>query len=156
MRPSLQTSGAAVAEDNGLGELTLDKKKKKKKKAAFVESVSLVSRHPASPWCHEGSSLVFVTSVTPDPSYVLCSCMQDAPAAGDNEEAAAEEDPEAGAGLDLSLTKKKKKRKPKARTDEEFGAMVEDAEGVAVDGAPSVILHPGRRCGALQPMRVLT
>ena len=35
-------SVAAVA-DNGLGELTLDKKKKKKKKAAFVESVSLVS-----------------------------------------------------------------------------------------------------------------
>ena len=32
-----------MAEDNGMGELTLDKKKKKKKKAAFVESVSLVS-----------------------------------------------------------------------------------------------------------------
>ena len=32
-----------MADDNGLGELTLDKKKKKKKKAAFVESVSLVS-----------------------------------------------------------------------------------------------------------------
>ncbi|CAK0743158.1 hypothetical protein CVIRNUC_001448 [Coccomyxa viridis] len=86
-----------VADDNGLGELTLDKKKKKKKKAAFVES--------------------------------------DAPVAGDSEEAAAEEDAEAGAGLDLSLTKKKKKRKPKARTDEEFGAMVEDTEGAAVDGA---------------------
>ena len=39
----LQTNAAVVADDNGLGELTLDKKKKKKKKAAFVESVSLVS-----------------------------------------------------------------------------------------------------------------
>ena len=38
--PSLQTDVVAVAEDNGMGELTLDKKKKKKKKAAFVESVS--------------------------------------------------------------------------------------------------------------------
>ena len=87
---------------------------------------------------------------------MLCSCMQDAPAAGDNEEAAAEEDAEAGAGLDLSLTKKKKKRKPKARTDEEFGAMVEDTEGAAVDGAPSVIPHEGRRCCALRPTRLLT
>ena len=83
--------------------------------------------------------------------------MQDAPAADDNEEAAAEEDAEAGAGLDLSLTKKKKKRKPKARTDEEFGAMVEDTEGTAVDGAPSVILYEGWRCCcALRPMRALT
>ena len=81
--------------------------------------------------------------------------MQDAPAADDNEEAAAEEDAEAGAGLDLSLTKKKKKRKPKARTDEEFGAMVEDAEGMAVDGAPFAILCEGRRCCASQRMRVL-
>jgi translation initiation factor 2 subunit 2 len=51
---------------------------------------------------------------------------------------------EEAAGLDLSLGKKKKKRKPKARTDEEFGALVEEAEGAADgdkenenDGLPS-------------------
>ena len=82
--------------------------------------------------------------------------MQDAPVAGDSEEAAAEEDAEAGAGLDLSLTKKKKKRKPKARTDEEFGAMVEDTEGAAVDGAPSINPYEGQRCCALRLIRVLT
>ena len=76
--------------------------------------------------------------------------------AGDSEEAAAEEDAEAGAGLDLSLTKKKKKRKPKARTDEEFGAMVEDTEGAAVDGMPSMILHEGWCCCACWLINVLT
>ena len=49
------------------------------------------------------------------------------------EEEGAEEDADAAAGLDLSLGKKKKKRKPKARTDEEFGALVEDTE-TAADG----------------------
>ena len=46
------------------------------------------------------------------------------------EEEGGEEDADAAAGLDLSLSKKKKKRKPKARTDEEFGALVEDTEPV--------------------------
>ncbi len=49
------------------------------------------------------------------------------------EEEGGEEDADAAAGLDLSLGKKKKKRKPKARTDEEFGALVEDTEA-APDG----------------------
>lgn len=49
------------------------------------------------------------------------------------EDEGAEEDADAAAGLDLSLGKKKKKRKPKARTDEEFGALVEDTEA-APDG----------------------
>lgn len=66
--------------------------------------------------------------------FLLASCLQADDPTGEAEELA-EEDPEATAqGLDLSLTKKKKKRKPKARTDEEFGAMVEDTEGVPADG----------------------
>ena len=66
--------------------------------------------------------------------FLLTSCLQADDPVGEAEELA-EEDPEATAqGLDLSLTKKKKKRKPKARTDEEFGAMVEDTEGVPADG----------------------
>lgn len=64
--------------------------------------------------------------------------MQDAaPAAeteAEGEELAPEEDAEGGQGLDLSMAKKKKKKKPKARTDEEFGAMVEDVESTPVEG----------------------
>ena len=65
-------------------------------------------------------------------------CLQDAtPAAeteAEGEELAADEDAEAGQGLDLSMAKKKKKKKPKARTDEEFGAMVEDVESAPAEG----------------------
>lgn len=53
---------------------------------------------------------------------------------GEVEELAPEDDGEAAQGLDLSMAKKKKKKKPKARTDEEFGAMVEDAESMPAEG----------------------
>ena len=57
-----------------------------------------------------------------------------AEAEADGDEVAPEDDAEAGQGLDLSMAKKKKKKKPKARTDEEFGAMVEDVESMPAEG----------------------
>ena len=38
------------------------------------------------------------------------------------------------------MTKKKKKKKPKARMDEEFGAMVEDAESMPAEGVSLLTL----------------
>jgi hypothetical protein len=64
--------------------------------------------------------------------------LQDAAPTGEAEEAA-EDDAEAAQGLDLSLTKKKKKKKTKARTDDEFGAMVEDVEGTPAEGESSLL-----------------
>ena len=62
-------------------------------------------------------------------------------AEGEAEELAPEDDAEAAQGLDLSMAKKKKKKKPKARTDEEFGAMVEDAESMPVEGMSLLLTH---------------
>lgn len=124
------------AVDNGdLGELNLDKKKKKKKKPAVVDLVSIVCHHSCSDWrwitwpvqLHSVSVRTF-TSMQDGSEQEAANGGEDAA------EAAAEEDGEAGAGLDLSLGKKKKKRKPKARTDEEFGAMAEEAGEPGVDG----------------------
>ena len=39
------------------------------------------------------------------------------------------------------MAKKKKKKKPKARTDEEFGAMVEDAESMPAEGMSLLLTH---------------
>ena len=84
-------------------------------------------------------------------------CLQDAPPAADaeaeGEELATEEDAEGGQGLDLSMAKKKKKKKPKARTDEEFGAMVEDVESMPAEGMSLLPIfrlaaHSRLTCGA--------
>ena len=134
-------NACAVAEDDGLGGLNLDKKKKKKKKPALVDPVSISELDVCLRFlCVLSHLQLCQISLTLSPSSLHAdfSLLQDAAPTGEAEEAA-EDDAEAAQGLDLSLTKKKKKKKTKARADDEFGAMVEDAEGMPAEGEFSLL-----------------
>ena len=131
----------AVAEDDGLGGLNLDKKKKKKKKPALMDPVSIFNLDACLRILCVLSHLQscqMCSTLSPASLHADFSMLQDAAPTGEAEEAA-EDDAEAAQGLDLSLTKKKKKKKTKARTDDEFGAMVEDAEGMPAEGESSLL-----------------
>ena len=136
-----------MAEDDGLGGLYLDKKKKKKKKATVVNPVRPCMPVASSTFSVILPSMKFYVEgmlqiLNMTLHHLLVSCLlQEAAAAGEAEDPA-EDDADGGQGLDLSLTKKKKKRKPKARTDDEFGAMVEDPEGAPAEGTSCLILLP--------------
>lgn len=84
----------------------------------------------AIPWLHLDRRLLQDAAPTAE-----------AEAEAEGDEVAPEEDAEAGQGLDLSMAKKKKKKKPKARTDEEFGAMVEDVESMPAEGMSLQPMH---------------
>lgn len=127
-----------MAEDDGLGGLNLDKKKKKKKKPALVDPVSIIKLDVCLRILCVLSHLQMSSTLSPASLHADFSMLQDAAPTGEAEEAA-EDDAEAAQGLDLSLTKKKKKKKTKARADDEFGAMVEDAEGMPAEGEFSLL-----------------